>query len=239
MESTDIDDREPTGEADPATQAFARLEGEMALVRRAVEHLAAEKAEIVVPDYSRTLGEMAKRLGAVLAGLDAVAEKPALQLTPEGLVARIEAAAQGARRADHTALAEARERFDLGSQAMREIAGKAHSSREQRRRLIWAADGGLLAGILLWSFLPGTIARAMPDSWLLPERIATRVLGAPSPWEAGTRLMSTGSPRAWSDLVQAADMQRDNREAIDLCHNAAGKAAKPVRCSIQIKPTLR
>ena len=31
--------------------------------------------------------------------------------------------------------------------------------------MIRAAGGGILAGILLWSFLPGTIARAMPESW--------------------------------------------------------------------------
>ena len=55
-------------EPDPATQAFARLEGEMALVRRAVQNLATEKAEIDIPDYSNTLGEMAKRLVAIKYG---------------------------------------------------------------------------------------------------------------------------------------------------------------------------
>lgn len=236
MEQTDTDDREPVSEVDPATQAFARLEGEMALVRRAAEHLAAEKAEIVIPDYSPTLGEMAKRLGAVAQGLSAIADRPAMQLTPEGLAARIEAAAQGARRSDQAAIAEARERFERGSRAMREIAGTAHNACEQRRRLVWAAGGGLLAGMLLWSFLPGTIARAMPSSWLLPERIATRMLGAPSPWEAGLRLMRADSPQAWAALVQAADMQRDNRAAIKRCREAADKAAKPVRCPIEIGP---
>lgn len=239
MEQTDTNGRELAGEADPATQAFARLEGEMALVRRAVEHLAAEKAEIVIPDYSRTLGEMTKRLGAVAQGLKTIAEKPAMQLTPEGLAARIEAAAQGARRADQTALAEAREGFDHGSRTIREIAGIAHAAREQHRRFVWASGGGLLAGILLWSLLPGAIARAMPGNWLLPERIATRMLGESSSWEAGTRLMQAGSPQAWAALVQAADVQRDNRKAIDQCRNAADQAAKSVRCPIEIRPAPR
>ena len=35
---------------DPAAEAFARLEGELALMRRAVQHLAAERADIVIPD---------------------------------------------------------------------------------------------------------------------------------------------------------------------------------------------
>ena len=239
MEQTHTEDREPVNEADPATQAFARLEGEMALVRRAVEHLAAEKADIVIPDYSKTLGEMTNRLAAVAQGFNTIADRPAMQFTPEGLAARIEAAAQGARRADQAVLAEARERFDHGLQSMREIAGTAHAAREQRRRLVWAAGGGLLAGCLLWSFLPGAITRAMPSSWLLPERIATRMLGATSPWEAGIRLMRADSPQAWAALVQAAEMQRSNRRAIDHCRKAAGKAAKPVRCPIEIEPPPR
>ena len=32
-----------------------------------------------------------------------------------------------------------------------------------------AMGGGVLAGILLWSFLPGTIARTVPESWHWPE----------------------------------------------------------------------
>src|SRR3546814_4372025 len=82
------------------TQAFARLEGEMALMRRAVEHLAAERADIVIPDYGATLGEITMRLGAMAQGLIAIADKPAMHLTPEGLAARMEASAQAARRVD-------------------------------------------------------------------------------------------------------------------------------------------
>ena len=50
---------------DPAAEAFARLEGELALMRRAVQHLAAERADIVIPDYGATLTDMAKRMGAI------------------------------------------------------------------------------------------------------------------------------------------------------------------------------
>ena len=117
-------------------------------------------------------------------------------------------------------------------------AGTAHAAREQRRRLMWAGSG-LLASCLLWSFLRGAIARAMPDSLLLPERVATRMLGATSPWDAGIQLMQAGSPQAWTELVQAADMQHRNRETIDQCRKAAGKAAKPVRCPIEIEPPPR
>jgi len=71
--------------ANIATYFRAAADVAMALMRRAVEHLAAEKADIVIPDYSTTLGEMAKRLSAIAQGLVAIADKPAVQLTPEGL----------------------------------------------------------------------------------------------------------------------------------------------------------
>lgn len=60
---------------DPATQAFTELKGDLALLRRAIEHVAAEKAEIEVPDYSNTLAKIAKWLIAIEGAR-------ALQMTP-------------------------------------------------------------------------------------------------------------------------------------------------------------
>lgn len=239
MEQTESDDVELVIEVDPATEAFARLEGEMALMRRAVEHLAAEKGDIRIPDYTATLGEMAQRLGAIAQGMNSIANKPAMHLTPEGLAARIDTAAQDARRTDHDQLAEARKRFDQGAQDMRGMVGRAHAIAEQRRRLAWMGGGGLLTGILLWCFLPGTIARSMPESWRWPERMATRMLGERSPWDAGVRLMRAGNPEAWSVLVQAADMQHDNRETIADCRKVADRAGKRVRCTLEVKSPTR
>lgn len=216
-------------EPDPATQAFARLEGEMALVRRAVEHLATERAEIAVPDYSVTLGEMAQKLAVITA-------KPAMQLTPETLASRIEAAAKAARQADAEALGQALDGFERGSAAMRQIARTVQTVQEQRRRLVWAAGGGLLAGMLLWSFLPGTVARTMPDSWHIPEAIAAHIIGEPTLWEAGARLMQADSPQAWVALNQTVRMLRDNREAIEKCRGTAEETKMAARCVIEISP---
>lgn len=219
----------PEPEPDPATRAFARLEGEMALMRRAVEHLATEKAEIDIPDYSNTLGEMAKRLVAI-------DENPAMQLTPEDMAARMQAAAAQARRDDHIALADAQHQHVEAVRALRGLVGTAASFNEQRRRLKWAASGGLLAGMLLWSFLPGVILRTMPTSWHMPEAMARQIIGEPTLWEAGTRLMRADSPAAWDALSHAAEMLRDNREAIGKCQGAAANGKKPVRCTVEIKP---
>jgi hypothetical protein len=223
------------GEADPATQAFTRLEGEMALMRRAVEHLATEKAEIVIPDYSTTLGEMAKRLGAIAQGLVAVADKPAMQLTPEGLAARIEAAAEKSRASDKATLREAREAHQEAARIIHGLVGAVRGTDEQRKHLIWAACGGLAAGCLLWAILPGVVLRALPDSWHMPESMAAHIIGEPTLWEAGIRMMRAGSEEAWQALANAAEMLRDNREAIEACEQTASKAKEPVRCSIKIR----
>ena len=43
---------EAVTESDPATEAFARLEGEMAMVRHTVQNMARERSDIVIPDLS-------------------------------------------------------------------------------------------------------------------------------------------------------------------------------------------
>lgn len=231
----DTEPRPAAIEDDPATQAFARLEGEMALMRRAVEHLAAEKTAITIPDYSTTLGEMAKKLAAIAQGTNAIADKPAMRLTPDDMAARIDAVGRQARQADAEALRQVRIAFDQESNAMRQIVGNARTALEQRRHLRWATAIGLAAGVVLWSFLPGTIARMTPESWQLPETMAARMLGESTLWEAGTRLMRVGSLPTFNALTQANEMLRDNRRKIDQCRREAARTGREVRCAIQVK----
>lgn len=221
---------------DPAAEAFARLEGELALMRRAVQHLAAERADIVIPDYRGTLTDMAKRMGAISESLKGMAGHPAMQMTPDSIGNRIAAAAEAARRSDQDRISQARSDLNHAAQEIRSVAAHARTASEQRQQLYQVAGGAVLAGILLWSFLPGTVARAMPDGWHWPERMAARIVGAPSRWDAGARLMQSDSPEAWNALVQAADIQRDNRDAIDACRKAAATSQQPVRCSVKIRP---
>lgn len=222
--------------SDPAAEAFARLEGDLALMRRAVQHLAAERADIVIPDYGTTLTDMAKRLGAISRGINTIADHPAMQLTPDSLGARIEAVAESARRSNHDGIRQARSDMDHATRDLRSLTAQARTTGEQRRQLFQVAGGCVLAGIFLWSFLPGTIARAMPESWHWPERIATRMVGASSIWDAGARMMQAGDPQAWNALLHAADIQRDNREAIEACRKSATTSRQPVRCTVRIRP---
>lgn len=218
------DDPDP----DPATRAFTRLEGEMAMMRRAVEHLATEKSEIDIPDYSKTLGEMANRLVSI-------ERQPAMQMTPEDFEARMTAAAARARRDDEVLIVAAKRERGEAIRDLRAIIGTANSIYEQKRLRWWYACGGLIAGCLLWAVLPGFVARILPTSWHLPERIAARTVREPTLWEAGTRLMQAGNPEGWQAIVDAADMRQANREAIDACLQRAAKAKQPVRCTIRVR----
>lgn len=226
-------DTEP--EADPAAEAFARLEGELALMRRAVQHLAAERADIVIPDYGKTLGGIAKQIDAISSSLGDIADHPAMQMTPEGVGERIEGAALAARRVDQERIEQAQKDSRQATQELRAALTQVRTADEQKRRLWQAIGGGVLAGILLWSFLPGTIARAVPESWHWPELMAARMIDESSGWDAGARLMLSDRPQAWSALVEAADMLRDNRDAIEACRKSASKSSQPVRCTVKIR----
>lgn len=234
----DPDPPVPEAAGDPAAEAFARLEGELALMRRAVQHLAAERADIVIPDYGATLTDMAKRIGAISESLKGIAGHPAMQMTPDSIGNRIATAAEAARRSDHERIKQARDDLHHATQAMRSVTANACTAAEQRQQLFKVAGGALLAGILLWSFLPGTVARTMPQRWHLPERMATRMVGASSVWDAGARLMQSDSPQAWNALAQAADFQRDNRDAIEACRKSAATSQQPVRCVLRIRAKI-
>lgn len=163
-----------------------------------------------------------------------VAEKPAMQLTPEGLVTRMDAAAEKSRRTDSATLREAREAHQDAARIIRNLAGVVREKHEQLRHLLWAAGGGVLVGWLLWSFLPGVVLRTLPEGWHMPERMARHIVGEPTLWETGTRIMRADSPEAWQTTVDAAEIRRDNRVAIDACERAAKNANQPVRCTIRI-----
>ncbi|RYM05604.1 DUF6118 family protein [Sphingobium cupriresistens] len=224
--------------ADPATLAFTRLEQEMALLRRAVEHLAAEKAEIVIHDYGKTLAEIARRIGAMAETLAALAAMPALKMTPEAFADRMDMAAAMARHEDHAALVEAKRALAETTRDLRTAIGSAATIDAQRRnRRLWAI-GGFAAGCLLWSALPGFAARAMPIGWHLPERIEARTMGEPLLWDAGIRLMHADNPQAWQEIVATTRMQDDNRDALTACQHRATKARMSVQCTIMVRPML-
>lgn len=211
------------GQADPATQAFARLERQMALMRRAVEHLSSERAEIAGPDYSATLGKLANDLAKVTQSIAQIAAEPALKHTPQTMAERIAQASETARRSDHERLLQAQIELGTAAEDLRALAGTIRTAGAQRQRTIKAATTGVLAGALLWASLAGPIARSLPESWQLPERMARRALGAPTLVDAGSKLLQSADPARWEEVIEAAKLSADNREAINRCKGFAKK----------------
>lgn len=223
----------PQSEIDPATRAFAALGEKVDLLEAAVTGLAARRD--TAPDYSETLGEIAALLEKIRAVINGFARTPAMQLTPDAMAPEIAAAGTKARAADSAVIEKARVRLDNAAYRIEQLASTVVTVREQHRRLLWAASGSLIAGILLWSFLPGVVLRALPQSWHMPENMARHIIGGPTLWEAGSRMRRAGDPGSWHATVIAVELRRDNRDAIDACERRAAKARKPVRCSIRIR----
>lgn len=226
---------QPTeADIDPAAAAFTRLEEEMALMRRAVQQLAAERADIVIPDYDPTLKEMAKQLGAVGGYLKGMTAHPAMQLTPETVADRIAVAAQSARRADQDQIVQSRTELQHATRELRAIANSVRTSADQRATVMQTAIASVIAGALLWSFLPGAVARTLPDSWHLPERMAARMVDAPTVMEAGIRLIRSQDPEGWQVMQSGARLEVENRQALSACRAKSEKKGSPVRCSVMV-----
>ncbi len=218
----------------PAEAAFAELSAKVEVLETLLRGLAAKRE--AASDYSETLGELADHLEKMRNAINTLARRPAMTLTPDTMAEQIAAAGKAARAEDSATITQARERIDKAAARMEHLAGMAATVREQHRHLLWAAGSGAVAGMLLWSIMPGAVLRALPQGWHMPEAMAAHIIGEPTLWDAGTRLMRADSPQAWNALTQGATMLHDNREAIEVCQRGAGKARKPVRCAIEIRP---
>ena len=96
-------------ESDPASKAFEQLRGEVALLRRAMEGLAAERASIEIPDYCETLAQITTAVASVDERLVTLSKKPAFGLSPQGFSQEIVAASEKIRREDRQTITESRE----------------------------------------------------------------------------------------------------------------------------------
>ena len=227
---------EALAETDPATEAFARLQGEMAMVRHTVQNMARERADIVIPDYTATLGQMADQLEQVSKTLNAIGRKPAIELTPEDIAVQIKRASLDMLGDASDLFRHGRKDLDLATGRLAAIVGRVRTKDEQKRQTWRFAGVGVLAGILLWSILPGAIARTMPESWFWPERMARKMIGEPTIVEAGIRLIRSQNPEAWEELAAAQRILSSNRDAWERCVDRSRKEERLVSCSFQLKP---
>jgi len=220
---------------DEAARAFENLRAEVSLMRRAVERLAAERAEDGhAPDYSETLGVISQNLSATAQRVDALVKSPALSLTPEETSRQIGAASFDARREDHRLFVAARQELDeVAARLGRQLHSHTEAG-EQRRRLWRVGLAALVVGMVLWATFAGPIARMMPTNWLVPERMAARSLRMPM-WEGGQQMMRSGDAQAFAGLLVGNQLATANRKTLEACRKQATKAGKAVRCMIEVR----
>lgn len=130
-------------------EAFEALRREVALLRRALEGLAAEqKAQ---PDYSGVLAGIGTRIREQNATLGAMAEAPALQLTPEAMAQQILRASEQVRAEDARLLSLAQNGMTGAARQIEAVLATARTAQQQKRRQILAAVVGIILGVIIAS----------------------------------------------------------------------------------------
>jgi hypothetical protein len=223
-------------ESETAQEAFARVEGELALLRRAIERMAVERAEVPEqPDYSETLAGMVQKIDATLQRADALVAAAKDGATPRHVVDRIVAAGGDARTEDRRTIATAASELKDATRALQGVTASARRGDEQNRWLMWTAIGGVVLGMVLWAAFAGVVARAVPASWQWPEKIAARTLDMPM-WGGGQRMMQAASPGAFVALAAGDRIVAANREALEACRKRAAKTRQAARCIVSVNP---
>lgn len=213
---------------DAAAEAFEALRAEVAQVRAALEGLGPLLRDTQGPDYSPTLGAMAKTL-------EQIESHPALRYTPDRYGFDVRAATESVRRSFEE---DGQRALNVIWQASRDVsrfAGELRAREQQRTWLIRAGAGGVVVGAVLWALFSGPIARRLPTSWHVPETMAAATLGM-SRWDAGEHLQRTGDPRSWNGVAIAYALWRTNSKELEGCARAATKSGKAERCTVTLPP---
>jgi len=138
---------EETDHENQITQTFVALRGEVALLRRAIEGLSAERESM--PDYGPTLTDIAVRITEVANWAQKINDKPAMALTPESLEKEIARVARAARDEDHVSMAHAAQRMESVSNKIAGFIANALTEDEQLRVNCIVGCIAFLSGILL------------------------------------------------------------------------------------------
>jgi Family of unknown function (DUF6118) len=219
--------------SDPAALAFEALREELALVRRAVAGLAAERAAIEIQDYSETLGQIVRASEATAAGLKTLTAMPALRLTAQDWGQEIAMASEQARRGDQAVITSAHDRFQQVARDMVAKLTSAKSAENQRQWLLWTGTCGFFAGMLLLGIGIGPVVRATPESWHWPESMAADIVGMGRE-AAGAHLIESAAPDQWRDMAFGYRIVSDNRNAIAQCKKGSTNKRASVHCTIEI-----
>lgn len=209
------------GAPDEAVAAFEALRQEVYELRRFVA-----LSEQQRPDYAPTLG-------AVAASLAKIEAHPALQLTPQGHAQQLRAGQEAAQRQGEHALTSATSRLSNVAGELAQMMDQARLADRQNWRLVQVGGGALALGAVLWAVLSGPIARTLPASWALPEKMAAATMHQDRV-TAGQHMIASVDPQGWAEALTAVRLYRANRGALERCQQQAQVSGTVRACSIKI-----
>src|SRR3954451_18723530 len=117
---------------DDATQAFDDLRAEVAVLRRAVEALGPALKENRSPDYSLSLGHIAKAQAAIATRLETIEGHPALRMTPATFSEQLERTGTNASREARREAEDLVQGISVVSQDAQAIVGSARRREAQK-----------------------------------------------------------------------------------------------------------
>lgn len=215
--------QEEPGAPDEAAEAFEALRQEVHELRRFAVAAVQQR-----PDYTPTLS-------AVAASLGKIEMHPALQLTPQGHAQQLRAVQEAAQRQGEHALASATSRVSNTASELARTMDQARTADRQNRRLLQVGGAGLILGAALWTGLSGPIARTLPASWSVPEKMAAATMHE-DPATAGQHMIESVNPQEWAESLAAIRLFRANREPLAACQRKARSGGAPTRCTISVAP---
>lgn len=186
-------------ESDGAEQAFAALRAEVAALRRGVELVYRQGQEatgstVVGPDYSPTLGAIAKELAEITARLDAMERAPALATTPGQQAAELRQELRQIGEDARRGLASSQAELDGTVGDLRGIIASARAWREQKQWLWAVGAAGVMGGMLLWVLLTAALPWS-GGTWLAGLAFGGR-------FSAGQAMLREADPATWDRMVR-------------------------------------
>ena len=230
----DIVEPDLTPDEIPIEQAMEAVARRLAGVTAAVDGFAERQQDLLGRDYSEDLALIHQSCEDLREAIDALAQKPALVLTPEMIGRQIEAAGRQVRKDADLALAAVHNNLQNAISALARMTGSVRTVKRQNQWLAGAAGFALVLGALGGSIVLPAIDWVVPKGWLWPEKRAMSALRR-NGWEAGERLLLVTDPERWNAVQAAAKLSEANSSAIVKCaKRAADRKLKSVGCSIEV-----
>ena len=186
-------------------------------------------------DYAPTLANIASDVDMMRSAMTGMLNMPALKLDRAQFAQEQRAARAEARSEMQRELQDVRTELSNAAHSVRQVVPQARARAVQDMRLCQVAAAASLVSVFAWVLLVGPVARALPQSWAVPEKMAAATLGADR-WMAGQRMMASAKPADWRGVTQGAALVQNNQAALTACAIQARRGAKPVRCSVKVLP---